>query len=67
MKPSKSATIFIFDLIILYAAFFGVFVHYQGFVAIPYKANILVVFVALMWFFIAANSDDEECDFEKSP
>ena len=56
MKPSKSATIFIFDLLILYGSFFGVFVHYEGFVAISYKANILMAFVALMWFIIAVNS-----------
>ena len=56
MKPSKSATIFIFDLVILYGSFFGVFVHYEGFVAISYKAHILMAFVALMWFIIAVNS-----------
>ena len=55
-KPTRSSTIFIFDLLILYAAFFGVFVHYQGFVAIPYKAGALMVFVALLWFLIALNS-----------
>ena len=56
IKPTGSATIFIFDLLILYASFFGVFVHYQGFTAIPYKAIILMVFVGLMWFIIAVNS-----------
>ena len=56
MKPSKSATIFILDLLILYGSFFGVFAHYEGFGPISYKANILMVFVALMWFIIAVNS-----------
>ena len=56
IKFTRSATIFIFDLLILYAAFFSVFVHYQGFVAIPYKGGALMVFVALLWFLIAVNS-----------
>ena len=53
---SKSAIIFILDLLILYACFLGVFVHYRGFTSIPLGAGILMVFIALVWFIIALNS-----------
>lgn len=43
-------------MLILYACFLGVFVHYRGFVSIPLGAGILMIFIALVWFIIALNS-----------
>jgi len=52
----RSATFFILDLLILYACFLGVFVHYLGFISIPIKGVILMLLIALVWFIIALNS-----------
>ena len=56
IRGSRSATIFILDILIIYACFLGVFIHNNGFVAIPLGAVILMAFVALIWFIIALNS-----------
>jgi len=56
ITKSRSAIIFILDLLILYACFLGVFIHYRGFASIPLGAGILMVFIALVWFMIALNS-----------
>ncbi len=56
IRRSRSATIFILDLLILYACFFGVYVHYQGYAAVPLMGGILMIFIALVWFIIALNS-----------
>lgn len=54
-KP-RSATVFILDLLILYACFLGVFVQYVGSVTLPLQGGILMLFVAVVWFIIAVNS-----------
>ena len=56
MRKSRSATIFILDLLILYACFLAVFVHYHGYVSVPLKGGILMVFIGFVWFIIAVNS-----------
>jgi len=56
IRPSRSATIFILDILILYACFLGVFIYVNGFVPIPISAVILGAFIALFWFIIAINS-----------
>jgi len=61
---SKSAIIFILDLLILYACFFGVFIHYKGFISIPLGAGVLMVFIALVWFIIALNSSIASVNIE---
>ena len=64
ITKSKSAIIFILDLLILYACFLGVFVHYYGFISIPLGAGILMVFIALVWFIIALNSSIASVNIE---
>ncbi len=56
IRRSRSATIFILDILIIYACFLGVFIHNNGFVPIPLGAVILGVSIALFWFVIAINS-----------
>ena len=56
ITKSKSATIFILDLLILYFSFFIVFVHYNGFVPVSLRAILMMLFVAVAWFIIAFNS-----------
>lgn len=56
IKKSRSATIFIFDLLVLYASFLGVFVYYNGLIPVSFKANMLMLLVGFMWFIIAFNS-----------
>jgi Undecaprenyl-phosphate glucose phosphotransferase len=56
IRKSRSALIFILDLIILYACFLGVFVYFKGFASIPLSSVLLVLYVALIWFIIAINS-----------
>ncbi len=57
MNNGNSRFIFILDLMIMYAAFFGIHAQYQGHTMIPLKAMLLMLFVALMWFFISINSN----------
>ena len=61
---SKSAIIFILDLLILYACFLGVFIHYKGFTSISLGAAILMVYIALVWFIIALNSSIASVNIE---
>jgi len=61
---SRSAIIFILDLLILYACFLGVFIHYKGFTSIPLGAGILMIFIALIWFLIALNSSIASVNIE---
>lgn len=56
VKKSASSIIFILDLIIIYACFLGVFVHFHGHVSIPLSAVILMAYVGLAWFVIVLNS-----------
>ncbi len=56
IKSSRSATIFIFDLFMLYGSFLGVFVHYNGFIPVSLRAIMLMLFVGVTWFIIAFNS-----------
>ena len=56
IRRSRSATIFILDLLILYACFLGAFVHYSGLMMIPLKGALLMLFIALVWFIVALNS-----------
>jgi Undecaprenyl-phosphate glucose phosphotransferase len=41
----------------MYAAFYAMYYHYNGHAMIPFKAMLLMGFVALMWFFICVNSN----------
>ena len=56
MNNGNSRFIFIFDLVIIYAAFYGIYLQYNGHTMISLKAILLMAFVALMWFFISINS-----------
>ena len=56
IRRSRSATIFILDILIIYACFLGIFIHNNGFGPIPLSAVILMIFIALAWFIIALNS-----------
>ncbi len=56
VRRSRSEIIFILDLLILYACFLGVLIHYKGSVDIPLGAVILMIFIAVVWFLIAVNS-----------
>ena len=56
IRKSRSATIFILDILIIYACFLGIFIYNNGFVPIPLGAVILMVFIAIAWFIIALNS-----------
>lgn len=64
ITKSRSAIIFILDLLILYTCFLGVFVHYRGFISIPLGAAILMVYIALVWFIIALNSSIASVNIE---
>jgi len=57
MDNGNSRLIFLLDLVIMYAAFYGIYYHYNGHAMIPFKAMLLMGFVALMWFFICINSN----------
>jgi len=54
-EKSHSATIFIADLLFIYASFLSVHIHYNGFVSVSLMADILMVCIALAWFFIHLN------------
>ena len=56
IRRSRSATIFILDLLILYACFLGVYIHYHGYASVPVMGGILMIFIAFVWFIIALNS-----------
>ena len=56
VKKSTSATIFILDLLIISACFFGVFVHFHGHVSVPLNSVVLMAYVGLVWFVIVLNS-----------
>ena len=56
MDNGNSRIIFFLDLMIMYAAFYGIYYHYNGHAMISFKAMLLMGFVALMWFFIGINS-----------
>lgn len=64
IRKSTSATIFIADLVIIYACFLGVFIHYQGHVSIPLKGVILMAYIGLAWFIIALNSSIASLNIE---
>lgn len=64
IHSSKSATIFILDLLIIYTCFFGVYIQYQGFVSIPLKGAILLGFLTFLWFIIALNSSIANVNIE---
>ena len=57
MENGNSRFIFFLDLVVMYAAFYGIYYHYNGHAMIPFKAMLLMGFVALMWFFICINSN----------
>ena len=56
IQKHKSATVFILDLVVLYACFFGVFVQQVESMYFPLKGGILLLFIALVWFVIGVNS-----------
>jgi Undecaprenyl-phosphate glucose phosphotransferase len=57
MENGNSRILFIIDLMIMFAFFFGVFTYYHGGSMIPLKGNLLMVLIALYWFVISINSD----------
>ena len=61
---SRSAIIFILDLLILYACFLGVFVHFHGFISIALGAGMLMLFIAFVWFIIALSSSIASVNIE---
>ena len=56
MNNGNSRLIFILDLLVMYAAFYGTYYHYNGHAMIPFRAMLLMGFVALIWFLICINS-----------
>lgn len=56
MENINSRIIFIFDLVIIYLAFFVVHMHYRGQASISPMGMLLMGAVALSWFFISINS-----------
>jgi len=56
MNNGNSRLIFVLDLVMMYAVFYGTYYHYNGHAMIPFRAMLLMGFVALMWFFICINS-----------
>ena len=56
VKKSASSIIFILDLVIIYACFWGVFVDLHGHISIPLSAVILMAYVGFVWFVIVLNS-----------
>lgn len=57
MKNGESRTLFVIDLLILFAFFFAVFTYYNGGTMIPSKGIILMVLIVIYWFLISINSD----------
>jgi len=55
-KKSLSATVFVIDLVILFASFIGVFIYFNGWSFLPFKGAILLSYIAIAWFLIASNS-----------
>ena len=56
ITKSKSTTIFVLDLFIIYGSFLVVFVLYNGFVPVSLRAIMLMLFVGVAWFIVAFNS-----------
>ena len=56
MNNGNSRLIFVLDLVAMYAAFYCTYYHYNGNAMIPFRAMLLMGFVAMMWFFICINS-----------
>jgi len=52
MSNGNSRLIFILDLVVMYAAFYGTYYYYNGHAMIPFEAMLLMGFVALMWFLL---------------
>ncbi|MDM8549008.1 undecaprenyl-phosphate glucose phosphotransferase [Desulfobacterales bacterium HSG2] len=63
-EKSHSAAIFIADLLFIYASFLSVHIHYSGFVSTSLMADILMVCIALGWFFIHHNLSVAYLDIE---
>jgi Undecaprenyl-phosphate glucose phosphotransferase len=57
MNNGNSRLIFILDIVVMYAVFYGTYYHYKGHAMIPFRAMLLMGFIALMWFFICINSN----------
>ncbi|MCB2148590.1 MAG: undecaprenyl-phosphate glucose phosphotransferase [Deltaproteobacteria bacterium] len=57
MENGNSRSLFIIDLIIMFAFFFAVFNHYQGATMVPLRGNILMGIIVIYWFLISVNSD----------
>ena len=62
MNNGNSRLIFVLDLVAMYAAFYCTYYHYNGNAMIPFRAMLLMGFVALMWFFICINSSIVQID-----
>jgi len=57
MQNGNSRILFIFDLTIMFAFFYGVFAHYHGHAMIPVRGIILMGLLVLYWFLISVNAD----------
>lgn len=66
IHKSRSATVFILDLLALYACFLGVFVQQVGSMYFPLKGGVLMLFIALVWFVIAVNSSIATINIDSS-
>ena len=56
MNNGNSRLIFVLDLVVIYTAFYGTYYYYNGHAMIPFRAMLLMGFIALMWFLISINS-----------
>ena len=57
MINGNSRLVFILDLVVMCASFYGTYYHYNGHAMITFRAMFLMGFVALMWFIICINSN----------
>jgi len=58
----SARAIFITDLIVIYACFGFVFIHYNGWSPLPLKAALLMGYIGFLWFFIALSSSISNVD-----
>ena len=57
MKNGDSRILFIIDLLILFAFFLAVFIHYNGGTMVPFRGLILMAVIVFYWLLISINSD----------
>lgn len=59
-KNGNSKFLFFFDLIIIYACFLMVFVHYNGWKPVSFNAIILMILIGIVWPFITVYSNNAQ-------